>query len=161
MDTFFFLASIDGTVLNLVLALAVTGILVDTFIGTEIISQASILIFSFWLEIRIAELLNLHAFWHVALYITCLIIAELCYFFLWKGCVKSLGNLTLRNASQESKEKVQGFRGPVTISDGHILIHYMEEYMMVDPSCTAGLEEGTMVEIDSQTKEGTLIVHRI
>lgn len=53
-----------------------------------------------------------------------------------------------------------GFRGRVEKMGEQFLLHYLEEYLTIDPVCTGELDEGMLVEIVS-ARGGFIIVKPI
>lgn len=151
-------ADIWPTLLHLALALAITALILDLFLCTEIMAQVSALIFAIWLTVQVVDVADAHPFWYLLIFAVNLVVVELLYFFIWRAFVgKFIAGLLTRNASKEISEDMVGFRGPVEQSGGKYLLHHLEEYLAIDSSCTAGLSEGMMVEI-VKVRNGYVVV---
>lgn len=147
-----------SVLLHLAFALAITALVLDLFFNTEILAQISAFIISLWLSIQVLTVMDVHPFWYILVFSVVLLAVELVYFFVWRAFVVKLvaGGLT-RNSSKEITDAMAGFRGPVEVNGNQFLLHYLEEYLAIDPSCTAGLKEGMMVEIVEE-RNGSVVV---
>lgn len=147
-----------SVLLHLAFALAITALVLDLFFNTEILAQISAFIISLWLSIQVLTIMDVHPFWYILVFSVVLLAVELVYFFVWRAFVVKLvaGGLT-RNSSKEITDAMAGFRGPVEVNGNQFLLHYLEEYLAIDPSCTAGLKEGMMVEIVEE-RNGSVVV---
>lgn len=147
-----------SVLLHLAFALAITALVLDLFFNTEILAQISAFIISLWLSIQVLTVMDVHPFWYILVFSVVLLAVELVYFFVWRAFVVKLvaGGLT-RNSSKEITDAMAGFRGPVEVNGNQFLLHYLEEYLAIDPSCTAGLKEGMMVEIVEE-RNGSIVV---
>lgn len=65
-----------------------------------------------------------------------------------------------RKAAKEISDEIIGYYGQIEINNGQPILHYSEEYLAIDSSCSTGLKEGTLVEIVS-VQNGCLIVKDI
>lgn len=148
-------------VLHFALALGVTALVLDLFLNTEILAHISAIIIALWVTVQILSGLDIHPFWYVLVYFIIQVLVEIAYFYLWRlYVVQAFAAFMTRHAAKEMHEAVVGFRGPVEKSGNQLLLHYLEEYLAIAPSCAQGLSEGMMVEVVEQ-RGSAVVVKRV
>lgn len=141
-----FLGIEHGTFLHIMLAVAVTLLVLDIFICTELLSWVSLLVFAAWGTWLVGAPWQ----WSVLVFIGFLALVCVLYYTLWVQCVRRVINgLILRNAPRESTERIVG-NTAVVLGEGETLcIRWDDHIIPIEPGDRAGLSAGDKVLIDA------------
>lgn len=134
----------NGEFLHWMLAVALTLLVLDVFINTELMSWAALVIFAAWGTWEIGLPLQ----WSVLVFLGFLTLGFALYFTLWNRCVRPLFMHSLnRRAPKESVTADIGGRGTLVGEGEQLCVRCGDRLYPLSPSCTAGLRAGDTVRI--------------
>lgn len=141
-----FLGIEHGTFLHIMLAVALTLLVLDVFANTEFLSWVSLLLFALW-----GTCLTEAAWqWSVLIFIGFFALACLFYYLLWSRCVRPLVmNLIMRNAPQESTEQAAGKSATVLGEGDNLCIRWDDLVIPIEEVDRPGLKAGDRVIIET------------
>lgn len=152
-----FLWMSDGTFLHWLLAIALTAMVLDIFLQTEIISWGAIILFALWATGKC----DLPIQWSILVFIVFLGIALALYFTLWKQFIGRFTNkFLLKNAPKEALDSYVGGKGVIYGEGENMCVKYNSELHPVAESCRENLSVGDKVII-SEFKDGYAVVEPI
>ncbi len=151
-----FLGIEHGTFLHVMLAVAITLLVLDIFICTELLSWVSLLLFASWGTWLVGAPWQ----WSVLVFIGLLALVCVLYYTLWVQCVRRvIMDWVLRNAPRESTELVAGKTAVVLGEGDNLCIRWDDHIIPVEPNNRAGLVAGDKVVIDTLSG-GVAHVHK-
>ena len=134
----------NGEFLHWMLAVALTLLVLDVFINTELMSWAALVIFAAWGTWEIGLPLQ----WSVLVFLGFLTLGFALYFTLWNRCVRPLFMHTLnRRAPKESVTADVGVRGTIVGEGEQLCVRCQDRLYPLTPDGTAGLHAGDSVRI--------------
>ncbi|MBQ3241083.1 MAG: hypothetical protein IJB00_07880 [Akkermansia sp.] len=139
-----FLGIEHGTFLHIMLAVAVTLLVLDIFICTELLSWLSLLIFAAWGTWLVGAPWQ----WSVLVFIGFLALVCALYYTLWVQCVRRvIMGVLLRNAPRESTEDIVGKTAVVLGEAESLCIRWEDHIIPIEPDSRSGLTAGDKVVI--------------
>ena len=151
-----FLGIEHGTFLHIMLAVAITLLVLDIFVCTELLSWVSLLLFAAWGTWLVGAPWQ----WSVLVFIGFLALVCVLYYTLWVQCVRRVVmGLVLRNAPRESTEQVAGKTATVLGEGENLCIRWEDHIIPVEADDRAGLTAGDKVVIDA-VRGGMAHVHK-
>lgn len=144
----FFLADFfslnNGEFLHWMLAVALTLLVLDVFVNTELLSWVSLVIFALWGT----WLVGLPLQWSVLVFLGFLAVGFGLYYTLWNRAVRPLFMHALnQRAPKESVEADVGARGTLVGEGEQLCVRCQDRLYPLDPACTEGLRPGAAVRI--------------
>lgn len=134
----------NGEFLHWMLAVALTLLVLDVFINTELMSWAALVIFAAWGTWEIGLPLQ----WSVLVFLGFLTLGFALYFTLWNRCVRPLFMHSLNSrAPKESVTADIGGRGTLVGEGEQLCVRCGDRLYPLSPSCAAGLRAGDTVRI--------------
>lgn len=141
-----FLGIDHGTFLHIMLAVAITLLVLDIFVCTELLSWVSLLLFAAWGTWLVGAPWQ----WSVLVYIGFLVLVCVLYYTLWVQCVRRVVmDFVLRNAPRESTEQVCGKTAVVLGEGDNLCIRWEDHIIPIEAEDCAGLVAGDKVVIDA------------
>lgn len=138
------LAWSNGEFLHWMLAVALTLLVLDIFVNTELMSWASLVIFAAWGTWE----LGLPLQWSALVFLGFLLLGFALYFALWNRCVRPLFMTWLtRKAPQESSAQEVGGIGTIVGQGAQLCVRREDRLFSVAEPCREGLHEGDRVRI--------------
>lgn len=151
-----FLGIDHGTFLHIMLAVAITLLVLDIFICTELLSWGALLLFAAWGT----WLVGAPGQWSVLVFIGFLALVCVLYYTLWVQCVRRVVmDLILRRAPMESTEQVAGKTASVLGEGDNLCIRWEDHIIPIEADDRAGLTAGDKVVIDA-VRGGLAHVHK-
>ena len=152
-----FLGIEHGTFLHIMLAVAITLLVLDIFVCTELLSWGALLLFAAWGTWLVGAPWQ----WSILVFIVFLALVCVLYYTLWTQCIRRfIMNLVLRNAPRESTEQVIGKTATVLGEGEQLCIRWEDHIIPVDEADRSGLVAGDKVVIDSLSG-GMARVHKL
>lgn len=134
----------NGEFLHWMLAVALTLLVLDVFVNTELLSWVSLVIFAAWGTWEIGLPLQ----WSLLVFLGFLTLGFALYFSLWNRCVRPLFMHALnRRAPKESVMADIGVRGTIVGEGEQLCVRCQDRLYPISPSCAAGLQAGDGVRI--------------
>jgi len=139
-----FLGIDHGTFLHIMLAVAITLLVLDIFVCTELLSWVALLLFSAWGTWLVGAPWQ----WSILVFLGFLGLTCVLYYTLWVQCVRRviMGGV-MRNTPQESTELVAGKTAIVLGDDEHLCIRWDDHIIPIEEEDRAGLVAGDKVVI--------------
>lgn len=152
------LAGIDnGTFLHIMLAVAITLLVLDIFINTEFLSWVALVVFAAWGTWLVGAPWQ----WSVLVFLGFLALACTLYYTLWVQCVRRVFmGWVLRNAPRESTEQIGGTPATVLGEGDNLCVRWEDHVIAIAAADKAGLVPGERVIIDA-VQGGVAHVHKI
>lgn len=151
-----FLGIDHGTFLHIMLAVAITLLVLDIFICTELLSWGALLLFAAWGTWLVGAPWQ----WSVLVFIGFLALVCVLYYTLWVQCVRRVVmDLILRRAPMESTEQAAGKTAPVLGEGDNLCIRWEDHIIPIEADDRAGLTAGDKVVIDA-VRGGLAHVHK-
>lgn len=151
-----FLGIDHGTFLHIMLAVAITLLVLDIFICTELLSWGALLLFAAWGTWLVGAPWQ----WSVLVFIGFLALVCVLYYTLWVQCVRRVVmDLILRRAPMESTEQVAGKTASVLGEGDNLCIRWEDHIIPIEADDRAGLTAGDKVVIDA-VRGGLAHVHK-
>ena len=145
-----------GTFLHIMLAVAITLLVLDIFICTELLSWGALLLFAAWGTWLVGAPWQ----WSVLVFIGFLALVCVLYYTLWVQCVRRVVmDLILRRAPMESTEQVAGKTASVLGEGDNLCIRWEDHIIPIEADDRAGLTAGDKVVIDA-VRGGLAHVHK-
>ena len=152
-----FLGIDHGTFLHIMLAVAITLLVLDIFVCTELLSWVSLLLFAAWGTWLVGAPWQ----WSVLVFIGFLALVCVLYYTLWVQCVRRVVmDLMLRNSPRESTEQVVGKTATVLGEGENLCIRWDDHIIPIEEGDRAGLVAGDKVVI-SAIRGGLAQVHKV
>lgn len=134
----------NGEFLHWMLAVALTLLVLDVFVNTELLSWVSLVIFAAWGTWEIGLPLQ----WSALVFLGFLTLGFALYFTLWNRCVRPLFMHSLnRRAPKESVAADIGARGTIVGEGEQLCVRCQDRLYPLAPACAAGLHAGDSVRI--------------
>lgn len=141
-----FLGIDHGTFLHIMLAVAITLLVLDIFVCTELLSWVSLLLFAAWGT----WLVDAPWQWSVLVFIGFLVLVCVLYYTLWVQCVRRVVmDLVLRNSPRESTEQMVGKPATVLGEGENLCIRWEDHIIPIESDDRAGLSAGDKVIIEA------------
>ena len=141
-----FLGIDHGTFLHIMLAVAITLLVLDIFVCTELLSWVSLLLFAAggtWLVGAPWQ-------WSVLVFIGFLALVCVLYYTLWVQCVRRVVmDLVLRHAPREATEQVAGKTATVLGEGENLCIRWDDHIIPIEADDRTGLVAGDKVVIEA------------
>ena len=139
-----FLGIDHGTFLHIMLAVAITLLVLDIFVCTELLSWVALLLFSAWGTWLVGAPWQ----WSILVFLGFLGLTCALYYTLWVQCVRRvIMGFVMRNTPQESTELVAGKTAIVLGDDEHLCIRWDDHIIPIEEDDRAGLVAGDKVII--------------
>lgn len=139
-----FLGIDHGTFLHIMLAVAITLLVLDIFVCTELLSWVSLLLFAAWGTWLVGAPWQ----WSILVFIGFLAVTCALYYTLWSQCIRRfIMNLVMRNAPRESTEQIAGKTASVLGEGEQLCIRWDDHIIPVEEEDRAGLVAGDKVVI--------------
>ncbi len=139
-----FLGIGHGTFLHIMLAVAITLLVLDIFVCTELLSWVSLLLFAAWGTWLVGAPWQ----WSVLVFIGFLALVCVLYYTLWVQCVRRVVmDLILRRAPMESTEQVTGKTASVLGEGDNLCIRWEDHIIPIEENDRDGLSAGDKVVI--------------
>lgn len=139
-----FLGIDHGTFLHIMLAVAITLLVLDIFVCTELLSWGALLLFAAWGTWLVGAPWQ----WSVLVFIGFLALVCVLYYTLWVQCVRRVVmDLVLRRAPRESTEQVAGKTATVLGEGENLCIRWEDHIIPIEENDRAGLAAGDKVVI--------------
>lgn len=134
----------NGEFLHWMLAVALTLLVLDVFVNTELMSWVALFIFAGWGTWQV----SLPIQWSVLVFLGFLAAGFAFYFTLWNRCVRPLFMYALnQRAPRESVAADVGAHGTLVGEGENFCVRCQDRLYPVDPACVAGLQPGDAVRI--------------
>lgn len=141
-----FLGIDHGTFLHIMLAVAITLLVLDIFVCTELLSWVSLLLFAAWGTWLVGAPWQ----WSVLVFIGFLALVCVLYYTLWVQCVRRVVmDLVLRNAPREATEQVAGKTAIVLGEGENLCIRWDDHIIPIEADDRTGLAAGDKVVIEA------------
>lgn len=139
-----FLMMDHGTFLHIMLAVAITLLVLDVFVCTEVLSFISLIVFAAWGTWLVGAPWQ----WSVLVFIGFLVLACVLYYTLWVQCVRRLVmDCILKKAPKESVEQAGGQILTVIGEGENLCVRWDDLVIPVETGDKAGLQPGDQVEL--------------
>lgn len=136
----------NGEFLHWMLAVALTLLVLDVFVNTELMSWSALVIFAAWGTWEIGLPLQ----WSLLVFLCFLALGFAIYFTLWNRGVRPLFMACLtRRAPKEATEQEIGGSGTIVGEGENLCVRREDRLYPVAESCRAGLKPGDAVRITS------------
>lgn len=151
-----FLGIDHGAFLHIMLAVAITLLVLDIFVCTELMSWCALLLFSAWGTWLVGAAWQ----WSILVFLGFLALACVLYYTLWVQCVRRIimGGV-MRNTPRESTEQVVGKPAGVLGDGEHLCIRWEDHIIPIAEDNRVGLVAGDKVIIDA-IRGGVAYVHK-
>lgn len=138
------------------LAVAITLLVLDIFVCTELLSWVALLLFAAWGTWLVGAPWQ----WSVLIFIGFLVLACVLYYTLWVQCVRRvIMGWVMRNAPSESTEQLVG-KSATVVGDGeNLCVRWDDHIIPIEEADRSGLAAGDKVVIDA-LREGRARVHK-
>lgn len=141
-----FLGIDHGTFLHIMLAVAITLLVLDIFVCTELLSWGALLLFAAWGTWLVGAPWQ----WSVLVFIGFLALVCVLYYTLWVQCVRRVVmDLVLRRTPRESTEQVAGKTATVLGEGENLCIRWEDHIIPIEENDRDGLSAGDKVVIEA------------
>ena len=141
-----FLGIDHGTFLHIMLAVAITLLVLDIFVCTELLSWVSLLLFAAWGTWLVGAPWQ----WSVLVFVGFLALVCVLYYTLWVQCVRRVVmDLVLRNSPRESTEQVVGKSATVLGEGENLCIRWEDHIIPIEEDDRSDLSAGYKVVIEA------------
>lgn len=141
-----FLGIDHGTFLHIMLAVAITLLVLDIFVCTELLSWVSLLLFAAWGTWLVGAPWQ----WSVLMFVGFLALVCVLYYTLWVQCVRRVVmDLVLRNSPRESTEQVVGKSATVLGEGENLCIRWEDHIIPIEEDDRSDLSAGDKVVIEA------------
>lgn len=141
-----FLGIDHGTFLHIMLAVAITLLVLDIFVCTELLSWVSLLLFAAWGTWLVGAPWQ----WSVLVFVGFLALVCVLYYTLWVQCVRRVVmDLVLRNSPRESTEQVVGKSATVLGEGENLCIRWEDHIIPIEEDDRSDLSAGDKVVIEA------------
>ncbi len=128
------------------LAIAITLLLLDVFVQTDVLSIISVFIFAEYAAGFLCNIIPIQ--WYIAIYILILMAAFYLYAIIWRKIVYNLLKKTLlRNAAAESYDNMAGEEGVFRKIENREFVFWNGELWQVEYSSTCNFRDGEKIHI--------------
>lgn len=134
----------NGEFLHWMLAVALTLLVLDVFVNTELLSWAALIIFAAWGTWEVGLPLQ----WSLLVFLGFLMLGFALYLTLWNRCVRPLFMAWLtRHAPREAYAQEVGCTGTVVGQGEQLCVRREDRLFAIAESSRHGLQEGDRVRI--------------
>lgn len=141
-----FLGIDHGTFLHIMLAVAITLLVLDIFVCTELLSWGALLLFAAWGTWLVGAPWQ----WSVLVFIGFLVLVCVLYYTLWVQCVRRVVmDLVLRRAPRESTEQAAGKTATVLGEGENLCIRWEDHIIPIEENDRDALSAGDKVVIEA------------